>query len=193
MNNERNQRSGGFWSCFALLIAIPLIALFQLSCSSNEDARYSDIFAAINNNDIKAVKDFIRKKPALVNITNEGGDTPLHKASIGRTEIAELLVAKGANVNARENNGITPLHIAAERGNREIVELLISRGADINARRKNGKTPLHQASENGYTQIAELLIAKGADVNAGSDEGTPLYFARTEEMKALLRTHGGRE
>ncbi|UCC99109.1 MAG: ankyrin repeat domain-containing protein, partial [Phycisphaerales bacterium] len=56
--------------------------------------------------------------------------TPLHCAArYGHKEVAELLIAKGAGVNARNNEGQTPLDIAVEEGRPEIVELLRKHGA----------------------------------------------------------------
>ena len=97
------------------------------------------------------------------------GNTGLHSAvDGGRKEIAELLIAAGANVNENSNIG-TPLHLAAMRGHKEIAELLIAKGADVMAKHQlNGLTPLHQTRTK---EVAELLIAKGADVNDIAGEG----------------------
>ena len=67
----------------------------------------------------------------------------LHDAALkGYREIAELLIAGGARVNARNGSGATPLHDAALGGYREMVELLIAKGADPEARdSETGATP----------------------------------------------------
>ena len=107
-------------------------------------------------------------------------------------EIAELLIAKGANVNARDKEGRTPLYIATEHSSKEIAKLLIANGADVNARKNaghnEGQTPLHRVYNK---EIAELLIAKGANVNARDKEGrTPLYMAYNKEIVELLIANG---
>ena len=60
----------------------------------------------------------------------------------GQTEVIELLIQKGADVNARNRNGTTPLHGAVFLGQTEAVELLIQKGADANARTNERATPL---------------------------------------------------
>jgi ankyrin repeat protein len=72
--------------------------------------------------------------------------TPLHQAAArGHKEVVELLIAKGADVNAKAENGVAPLHVAAGAGHKEIAELLIAKGADVDTRTGSGETPLDLA------------------------------------------------
>jgi ankyrin repeat protein len=73
--------------------------------------------------------------------------TCLHFATQeGHTEIAKLLIEKGAGVNAKDKyNENTPLHMAVQEGYTEIAKLLIEKGADVNTLNKDGNTPLHIA------------------------------------------------
>ncbi len=87
---------------------------------------------------------------------------------------------QGADINARNENGSTPLLLAVSNGNVNIAELLITQGADINARNSDGNTPLRLAldSQNIDWSIVESLIEKGADINTqNSDGNTPLRLA----------------
>ena len=97
----------------------------------------------------------------------------------GDIEGVKRHLADGADVNAKDNSGDTPLHIASFERHTEIAELLIAKGADVNAEgRRNDYTPLHTAADMGAKEIAELLIAKGAEVNARSEyQLTPLHEA----------------
>jgi ankyrin repeat protein len=76
-------------------------------------------------------------------------------------DIAEVLLAHGADVDAKNVGGYTPLHFAASDGHKGIVELLLAHGADANARLDSGATPLKQAEENGHEEVAELLRQHG--------------------------------
>ena len=152
------------------------------------------IVAAIRLGNIEAIKQHL-DDGTEVNAKDENGLTPLHFAKT--KEIADLLISKGADVNAKEaKNQITPLHWAAWRGRKEIAELLIAKGADVNVKNKDGGTPLHNAAWKGHVEIAKLLIVKNADVNAKDVEGqTPLDWAEEEKHKEiadLLRKHGGK-
>ena len=71
--------------------------------------------------------------------------------------IIELLIAAGADVNARSKEDLTPLHLAAVNGIEEVCELLISEGADIKAVADNGHTPLSLATAQGNREIVILL------------------------------------
>ena len=81
-------------------------------------------------------------------------------AQEGHKEIAELLIAKGADLNAKTVGEWTPLHSAASKGQKEIVELLIAEGADVNEM-SFGNTPLYWATHYKYSEIADLLRKHG--------------------------------
>ena len=106
-------------------------------------------------------------------------------------EAAKMLIATGADVNARDFAGATSLMIAARNGHTEIAQLLIAANADVNAINNEDKTALMLAAENGHTEIAQLLIDAHADVNASDYRGlTTLMWAaengHTEIVKLLI-------
>ncbi len=114
----------------------------------------------------------------------------------GPAENVKALLAQGADVNVKDNEGRTPLHQTARYRNKELAELLLSHGANVNAKDNSGDTPLHAAaSYPGHTELVELLLAHGADVNAKGKNGeTPLHSAEmmgNANMADLLRQHGG--
>jgi ankyrin repeat protein len=67
------------------------------------------------------------------------------------------LMAMGADKNAKNANGETPLHIAADHGHVETVTALVMHGADKEATDANGDTPLHYAASNGHEETVETL------------------------------------
>jgi ankyrin repeat protein len=94
-----------------------------------------------------------------------GGQTPLHMAvAAGNMSLTTLFIAKGADVNVRNESGATPLHEAARRGYKEIVEFLIEKGAQINAKDEDGMTPLAEALLNDpkAREVVEILQKHGA-------------------------------
>ncbi len=87
--------------------------------------------------------------------------TGLIVALDGHRGLAEFLIAKGANVNAKCKFGETPLHFAAGGGHQEVVELLVAKGADVSAKDFQRKTPLSWAKDRGHQEIIELLSMHG--------------------------------
>lgn len=91
-------------------------------------------------------------------------------------EAAQRLLVEGADVDARDERGATPLHRAAANGNAEVAEFLLDHGAHVNSRTMSNETPLHEAANNGQPEVVRVLLAHGADVNAKSFSGyTPLH------------------
>ena len=89
------------------------------------------------------------------------GFTPLHIAAMhGYHSVAELLVKKNADVNARDCSGSTPLHIASCHGMVALVTFLVKNGAKINRKSYNSSTPLHSAatcfSTNSFCTLLDL-------------------------------------
>jgi len=124
-----------------------------------------NIFGPVARGDLEAVKHAIAQGADL-NATNViHGRTPLMVAlTDGHREIAVLLVEKGANVNARDKGGMTPLIYAAygKDANTNVVALMIQKGADVNAKDNEGKTPLQWAKYFSAAGIEKQLRDAGA-------------------------------
>ena len=85
-------------------------------------------------------------------------NSALHAAAAGNhTDVALLLVGRGADVNARDAGGHTPLHIAAENGNAAIVKAMLDRGADPHAVDAEDKTPLSRAAARHHIEVVDLI------------------------------------
>ena len=118
------------------------------------------------------------------------GDTALHSAAFAYDrEMARDLLARGADIRARNRRGAEPLHSAMIGGpgastwnpvrQREIIEYLIGAGADPDAAAAGGVTPLHRAVRNRCSAAVAALLAAGADPRLANDHGsTPSDLAR---------------
>ena len=102
----------------------------------------------------------------------------------------QAAIAKGADVKAKDDNGATPLLLAAQsNGNPEVIKVLAKAGADLNAKDSNGCTPLVCNLENTKPSpsVVLALVATGADVNAKDADGvTALMYAASLESAPLL-------
>ena len=106
-------------------------------------------------------------------------------------EKVKSLVFAGADVNARGEDGWTPLHLAAFQGRTKKVKSLVFAGADVNARSEYDRTPLHLAAHEGRVEVVRALVDIGVDVNVRADgDQTPLHLAahegRVEVVRALV-------
>lgn len=92
------------------------------------------------------------------------------------------LVSNGADVNAKDHLGFTPLLWASTNKHKEIVGFLISKGAELNVQ-AGGLTPIMRATVFGHKDIVDLLLSRGADINAKSngDGRTALMLAMDED------------
>lgn len=96
----------------------------------------------------------------------------------GDIERIKKLISQGVDVNVKDKRGMTPLHQAAQYGQRQAAEVLIAKGANVNETDTAGQIPLHIAAEFGSKWMPELLLANGANIRATDVAGnTPLHVA----------------
>lgn len=89
----------------------------------------------------------------------------------GDKNATEHLFSQKKNINKKDDEGLSPLHIAVMHGNIEAAEMLINKGAIINAPDNYGRTPLHYAAIYIKPDMADLLLRNGADTNIRDKEG----------------------
>ncbi|MCJ1356026.1 MAG: hypothetical protein MMC33_006020 [Icmadophila ericetorum] len=126
-------------------------------------------------------------------ISHQRQETPFQTAvANGHLSLVVLLIFKGANVNDF-SGGLTPLHLAACKGQREVCRLLLSSGVDKDAKSKEGgESPLHIAVGEQFDDVVQILLAAGADRNmpTGVTYETALHIAAelddVEMCKLLL-------
>ena len=108
------------------------------------------------------------KPSAFVDDQDERGVQAIHIAAglIGvdlkqQIELIEFLLENGAEPNeSHTEDGLSPLHIAAESNNVEVVELLLANGADATLEDPRAQTALHLAASYGHTDVVKVLVAK---------------------------------
>ncbi len=143
----------------------------------NVDIYRLHIAVIINN---KLLVESLLNQGMLVNqMTYKQNDTPLHLAALDeRKEVVELLLSKGAKIEAKNKDGCTPLHLAVCFGYKDVIELLLAEKADFKAKNNDGYTPLHHAACCGRKDVVSLLLEKGANIGASTNNKlTPLHCA----------------
>ena len=159
-----------------------LVAILLMGCDLHMDSVYlgrseSALLGDVDTGDVEAVKAYLNNG-GNVNLQDEPGNTPLHRAANAdwkgsHLEMVKFLIERGANVNAIDDTHHTPLHLASHAAT---AALLIEAGARVNARtQRTGETLLFSAawgaaqgaekSYQCYLDLTKLLISKGADVN----------------------------
>ena len=106
----------------------------------------------------------------------------------GDTTAVNSFLTEGADPNAENFLGITPLIYAASNGHAEIVQILIDGGADVNSQSESGISSLIAAAKEGHTDTVSVLLNNGADINLSSDRGkTALIEAASEGHLAIVQ------
>ncbi|KAH9363168.1 hypothetical protein HPB48_011864 [Haemaphysalis longicornis] len=112
--------------------------------------------------------------PLTLDAPSAGPDT----GRFGRRDVVEHLLENGANVHAKDDGGLIPLHNACSFGHAEVVQLLLKHGADPNARDNWNYTPLHEAAIKGKVDVCIVLLQHGADAGIRNTDGkVPLDLA----------------
>ena len=130
---------------------------------------------ASKNSDINKVKKLLDTGEVYIEYNDEADDwTPIalryHKTPLiaacenGCVEIVELLLKKGADIEAKDKSDWTPISYACWNGRIQTVRLLLDNGANINSVDNDGFTPLKRASRRGHKETFKLLLEYGADI-----------------------------
>ncbi|OQD68299.1 hypothetical protein PENPOL_c003G10753 [Penicillium polonicum] len=144
---------------------------------NGSDGSKTPLYCACLNGHHQVAQMLLQWEPELM-ATHERW-IPLFAASEGGfLDIVQLLIQKGADIDAFDGFRETPLYIACENGHIEVVRLLLDKGADVHHRNQFGWTPVNTASDEGFSDIVLLLVERGADINVQNESGeSPLSSA----------------
>ncbi len=156
----------------------------------------SDLYNAVSSKNIDRVEEALKvlenehDRRTINEPSGPGSLTPLQRAvKDSSKEIAEELLRRGADINARGGYGDTALHTAARERNQEMANLLLTNNARVNVRNKQEETPLHFAADNGPLELVQLLIENPyVSKNAKDFEGkTPMFRAAEHGRADILK------
>ncbi|XP_046303903.1 ankyrin repeat domain-containing protein 27 isoform X2 [Marmota monax] len=124
---------------------------------------------------------------------DDRGHTPLHVAALcGQASLIDLLVSKGAMVNATDYHGSTPLHLACQKGYQSVTLLLLHYKANAEVQDNNGNTPLHLACTYGHEDCVKALVyydVQACRLDIGNEKGdTPLHIAARWGYQGIIET-----
>ncbi|KFY91029.1 hypothetical protein V498_05706, partial [Pseudogymnoascus sp. VKM F-4517 (FW-2822)] len=161
--------------------------------SYSEDSGYSQRFAkqmtGLHLAAYFGLKDAVNSS-LQTGLADSYGRTPLSWASEnGQVAVAQLLLDKGAEVDAKDGNGETPLSLAAASGHEAVVQLLLEKSAEVDTNNTDGQTPLSLAAASGHEAVVQLLLDEGAEVDAKDTESgqTPLSLAAESGHEAVVQ------
>lgn len=174
-------------SIIRLLLVVGVLT--TTACSSGGEAKYETIDEAIARGDLQDVRLQLKAHPERAKQGKHPKLAPLHQAILRKEgEIAEVLIAAGADVNAADPSKRTPLHLCVDRNLPEVAAALLKAKAKPNEWDKAGWTPLHNAAAKNRLEMTKVLLAGGADLKVLSERGgTPLHEAAASADAELIQ------
>ena len=152
----------------------------------NKDST-TDIENAIDENSLRAVKYYYKKKPNIIHEKTTNNLNPLiYACQRGHLDIVRFLILKGAEMETVMVN--SPLMGASMYGHTEVVDFLLDKGAEIDYQDGRGLTALFKAISLNHFAVVKLLIERGADTTLVNNQHmTPLEYAISIKRKLIVK------
>ncbi|KAK3260868.1 hypothetical protein CYMTET_30198 [Cymbomonas tetramitiformis] len=141
----------------------------RLFKSDKSPGKAEELYTAVEKGDLKLVKKLLKySKYFEANNTKKGCWSLVHTAAFaGHKDVLEVLVSKYGEVTMRAEDDLTPLHLAANKGNLAAVKFLLEKGAALDAvTKEHNWTPLHSAILLGHSSVVGELLLKKASPDA---------------------------
>ncbi len=194
------------WLMVILLVITEVVIFISLSVAE-------PIHDAAITGDIQKIQNLLKDDPNIINTKDKYGLTPLHLVMRGGKteqvliidnevmtkmladrascedfkEIAQLLLSNKADIDAKDENGRTPLHEAAKYGNKDLAEVLLVLKPDVNMKDEYGQTALHLAAQNGHADVLTILLNNKALVDGkDSFKMAPIHHAAKNGKKEVV-------
>ena len=159
--------------------------------SATDDAGCTCLIFAARYGNTKIVRYLVRLPEVELSDRDVDNDTALHLAAKGNhTDVAQVLIDAGADIDAVNNFGCSPLHSACASGALSIVKMLVRAGAEVHATNDKGRTCLHLAAELGHTETVRYLVGlPEVELNHRDTEKnyTALQYAVEENRKEVTQ------
>eukprot|EP01099_Mayorella_cantabrigiensis_P007980 TRINITY_DN733_c1_g3_i1.p1 TRINITY_DN733_c1_g3~~TRINITY_DN733_c1_g3_i1.p1 ORF type:complete len:604 (-),score=138.85 TRINITY_DN733_c1_g3_i1:251-1909(-) len=155
---------------------------------------YTPLLTAAANERLDVCRSLLDTKVNLSAVTSQGA-TILHFLSrisppenqiFALVDLVGLCILKGANVNAQNHHGETPLHYAVLRGPAEVLITLVQAEANVNIVNSLGESPLHVSLRRNDPKLIRLLLQNGADPHLRSDMGTVFQIAESKHNVEII-------
>ena len=171
---------------------IACLQQYQTGCNLQNSLGDTPLHLAVNDGHLDCFTKLLADTNLKIELTNNTHLTPLHcAAKTGNAEIIAQLLHRGANCNAKDTSGDTPLHLAVTKGFLNCCEKLLARtDLKINEKNKTNETPLHKAAEVGRRNVCELILQyPGVNINILKNKvhQTPLHLAAQQNNHEVIK------